>query len=138
MERLETEQSLKARVATLESLFIHSDIEFCGVLLQLRLVRGMSRLGGEAGPVFLGTVVAVTDLARTDVDTFLTSRRARFQMNESFGGLSSDVREVDVTNRGWWRGLWYSLSSRRGIPDRCIHWEGRVYSCWNMQLHTKD
>ncbi len=46
--------------------------------------------------MFLGTVVAVTDLARTDVDTFLTSRRARFQVNESFGGLSSDLREVDV------------------------------------------
>jgi hypothetical protein len=57
---------------------------------------GCPGLGGKAGPVFLGTVLAVTDLPRTDDDVFLSSRRARIQVDESFGGLSPDVHEVDV------------------------------------------
>lgn len=53
-------------------------------------------MGGKAGPVFLGTVLAVTDLPRTGVDVFLSRRRTRIQVDESFGGLSPDVHEVDV------------------------------------------
>jgi hypothetical protein len=53
-------------------------------------------LGGQTGPVFLGTVLAVTDLPDTGDDVFLASRRARIRVDESFGGLSPDVHEVDV------------------------------------------
>ena len=57
---------------------------------------GCPGLGSKAGPVFLGTVLAVTDLPRTGDYVFLSNRRARIQVDESFGGLSPDVREVDV------------------------------------------
>lgn len=57
---------------------------------------GCPGLGGSAGPVFLGTVLRVTDLPPTGAATFLSSRKARIQVNESFGGLAPDVREIDV------------------------------------------
>jgi hypothetical protein len=57
---------------------------------------GCPGLGGKAYPVFLGTVLAVTDLPRAGDHAFLTSRKARIQVDESFGGLPPDVREVDV------------------------------------------
>ncbi|HET9318527.1 MAG TPA: hypothetical protein VFO27_02090 [Bryobacteraceae bacterium] len=53
-------------------------------------------MGGKASPVFLGTVLAVTDLPRTRDFEFLSSRKAHIRVDESFGGLSSDVREIDV------------------------------------------
>jgi hypothetical protein len=53
-------------------------------------------LGGERFPVFLGTVLAVSELPRTDNFAFLSSRKARVKVDESFGGLSRDVTEVDV------------------------------------------
>jgi hypothetical protein len=53
-------------------------------------------MGDKAGPVFQGTVLAVTDLPRTSDFLFLSMRKARIQVNESFGGLSPDVHEVDV------------------------------------------
>ena len=45
-------------------------------------------MGGKEGPVFLGTVLAVTDLPRTEGFLFLSSRRARIHVDESFGGRS--------------------------------------------------
>lgn len=57
---------------------------------------GCPGLGGEALPVFLGTVLSVTNLPSTTPDAFLSSRKARIQVDESFGGLSPDTHEVDV------------------------------------------
>jgi len=57
---------------------------------------GCPGLGGKAGPVFLGTVLTVTDLPRTGDHAFLSSRKARIHVDESFGGLSPDVYEIDV------------------------------------------
>src|SRR5690348_4031346 len=57
---------------------------------------GCPGLGGQAGPVFLGTVLSVTDLPATVDLAFLSSRRARVRVDEPFGGLAPDVREVDV------------------------------------------
>jgi hypothetical protein len=53
-------------------------------------------LGSKTGPVFLGTVLSVTDLPRTNGFVFLSSRKAHIRVDESFGGLSPDVHEVDV------------------------------------------
>jgi hypothetical protein len=53
-------------------------------------------LGSKTAPVFLGTVLSVTDLPQTSDFVFLSSRKAHVRVDESFGGLSSDVREVDV------------------------------------------
>jgi hypothetical protein len=53
-------------------------------------------LGGKAFPVFLGTVLSVTDLPRMTDEAFLSSRKARIHVDESFGGLSPDMHEVDV------------------------------------------
>jgi hypothetical protein len=64
---------------------------------------GCPGLGDKAGPVFLGTVLAVTDLPPTADDVFLSRRRARIQVDESFGGLSPDVLQIDVlTGAGGW------------------------------------
>lgn len=52
-------------------------------------------LGGKSDPVFLGTVLAVADLA-VKGDQFLSRRKARIRVDESFGGLSGDEHEVDV------------------------------------------
>lgn len=57
---------------------------------------GCSGLGVKAFPVFVGTVLSVTDLPRTGDRAFLSTRRARIQVDESFGGLSPDMHEVDV------------------------------------------
>jgi hypothetical protein len=57
---------------------------------------GCPELGHKARPVFLGTVLSVTDLPRTGDNAFLSLRRARIQVDESFGGIASGVREVDV------------------------------------------
>jgi hypothetical protein len=58
-------------------------------------------LGGKTGPVFLGTVLAVTDLPLTTDFQFLSSRRVRFRVDEPFGGLAPGVPELDVlTGRG--------------------------------------
>jgi hypothetical protein len=54
------------------------------------------RLGDKAGPVFLGTVLEVVDLSGTGYPVFLPIRKARIQVDESFGGLPDGVREVDV------------------------------------------
>src|SRR5262249_36404677 len=62
---------------------------------------GCLGLGGKTGPVFLGTVLMVTDLPLTDDHVFLDRRKARIHIDESFGGLPPAVREVDVfTGRG--------------------------------------
>lgn len=53
-------------------------------------------LGSKTGPVFLGTVISVTDLPRTREFVFLSSRKARIRVDEAFGGLSPDVQEVEV------------------------------------------
>ena len=57
---------------------------------------GCPGLHDTLGPVFLGTVLAVTDLPRTGADTFLSFRKARFHVDELLGGLSADVHEIDV------------------------------------------
>src|SRR5712664_1694457 len=57
---------------------------------------GCPGLGSKAFPAFLGTVLAVADLPRSGDFVFLSSRKARIQVDESFGGLSPDVHEVDV------------------------------------------
>jgi hypothetical protein len=57
---------------------------------------GCLGLGDKSGPVFLGTVLTVTDLPRTGEQVFLSDRKASIQVDESFGGRSLDVHEVDV------------------------------------------
>ncbi len=57
---------------------------------------GCPGLGGKESPVFLGTVLSVTDLPRVDDDSFLSSRKARIRVDESFGGLPTDTNEVEV------------------------------------------
>ena len=52
-------------------------------------------MGGKDFPVFIGTVLAVTGLPLKN-DQLLSSRKARIQVDESFGGLPAGVREVDV------------------------------------------
>jgi len=64
--------------------------------VQLRPIWRMPGLGGQAGPRFLGTVLNVTNLPRADPSVFLSSHRARLRVDEPFGGLAPDVREVDV------------------------------------------
>lgn len=59
---------------------------------------GCPTLGGPFGPVFVGTVLEVTE---TGNPAFLSGRRARIQVSESFGGLSPEAKEIDVlTGRG--------------------------------------
>lgn len=57
---------------------------------------GCPGLGDTSFPVFLGTVLSVTDLPRGADEAFLSSRKVRIQVDESFGGLSEDLHEVDV------------------------------------------
>jgi hypothetical protein len=57
---------------------------------------GCPGLGGQTGPRFLGIVLNVTDRPGADPTVFLSSRRARVRVDEPFGGLAADVREVDV------------------------------------------
>lgn len=57
---------------------------------------GCPGLGGKNYPVFLGTVLAVTDLPRTEDFAFLSSRKAHFHVDEPFGGLAPDVHEIDI------------------------------------------
>ena len=57
---------------------------------------GCPGLGGPAYPVFVGTVVQVIDLPPTSTFSFLSSRKARIRVSESFGGLAPDVAEIDV------------------------------------------
>lgn len=57
---------------------------------------GCPVLGGSARPVFLGTVIQVTELAPSADFSFLSSRKARIRVNESFGRLGPDVSEIDV------------------------------------------
>lgn len=52
-------------------------------------------LGGKAFPVFLGTVLSVTDVPDAGGINFL-SRKARIRVDESFGGVPDDLKEVDV------------------------------------------
>lgn len=51
---------------------------------------------GIRAPVFVGTVLEVTDLPRTNDISFLSSRKARIQVNESFGGLPPDAKEIEI------------------------------------------
>jgi hypothetical protein len=53
-------------------------------------------LRGQEGALFLGTVLRVTEPPGTGPSAFLSSRQARIRVDEPFGGLASDVREVDV------------------------------------------
>ena len=53
-------------------------------------------LGGKSHPVFVGTVVSVTDLPQKSEFEFLASRKARIRVDEPFGGLAADVEEIDV------------------------------------------
>lgn len=55
-----------------------------------------SYLGDKTGPVFLGTVLSVTDLPLTDEDKFLSGRKIRIQVDESFGGVPAEARELEV------------------------------------------
>lgn len=57
---------------------------------------GCPGLEGNAGPVLLGTVLAVADLPSSGDDDFLTRRMARIRVDESFAGVPPQVREVDV------------------------------------------
>jgi hypothetical protein len=57
---------------------------------------GCPGLGGQKHPVFLGTVLSVTDLPRTDGFVFLSSRKARMRVDEPFGGLPTDLYEVEI------------------------------------------
>jgi len=57
---------------------------------------GCPGLGGPAYPVFIGTVIRVTDLAPTGNFSFLNSRKVRIRVDESFGGLPPDASEIDV------------------------------------------
>lgn len=57
---------------------------------------GCPGLGGTARPVFVGTVLNITDLPQTKDIAYLSSRKVRIQVNESFGGIPSDAKEVDV------------------------------------------
>jgi hypothetical protein len=85
-------------------------------------------LGNKAFPVFVGTVLSVTDLPRTGDDAFLSTRRARIQVDESFGGLSPDMHEVDVlTGNGggdcgvpFRAGEMYLIGASVG-PDGLVH-----------------
>ncbi len=52
--------------------------------------------GGNAYPVFLGTVLEVTDVSRGANSEFLSTRKTRLRVDESFGGLAPDTREVEV------------------------------------------
>ena len=49
-----------------------------------------------AGPVFSGDGPLGDGPLRTGNDVFLSSRKARIHLDESFGGLSPDVHELDV------------------------------------------
>lgn len=55
---------------------------------------GCPRVGDSDHPVFVGTIINVEDLLPTR--GFLSSRKARIRVNELFGGLATDVSEVDV------------------------------------------
>jgi hypothetical protein len=57
---------------------------------------GCPGLGGRTSPLFLGTVLSVKDLPGTVPSAFLSSRQARIRVDEQFGGLAPDVREVNV------------------------------------------
>ena len=57
---------------------------------------GCPGLGRDGRPVFVGTILEVTDLPRNGDFVFLSSRKARIQVNESFGGLAPDAKEVEV------------------------------------------
>ena len=59
-------------------------------------IGGCPGMGNNAYPVFLGTVLSVTDLPFTGSVEFLSSRKARIRVDESFGGLAPEVKEVDV------------------------------------------
>jgi hypothetical protein len=56
---------------------------------------GCPGLGGKARPVFLGTVLSVTDVPATG-DPAFPGRRAHIRVDEPFGGLGPDVRETDI------------------------------------------
>src|SRR5215470_3300636 len=56
---------------------------------------GCAGLGSKAFPVFLGTVLQVTDLPRNNDVVFLSSRKARIRVDEAFGGLG-EAKEVDI------------------------------------------
>lgn len=54
-------------------------------------------LGGSSGPVFVGTAVAITALPiSADELPFLRSRKIRFQVKESFGGLAPGQSQIDI------------------------------------------
>jgi hypothetical protein len=57
---------------------------------------GCPGLGTKTSPTFVGKVLSVTDLPRTTEFKFLSSRKARFQVDERFGGIAPEVREIDV------------------------------------------
>lgn len=52
--------------------------------------------GGSAYPVFLGTVLEVTDVSRGADSGFLSTRKTRLRVDESFGGLAPETKEVEV------------------------------------------
>lgn len=54
-------------------------------------------LGGSSGPVLVGTVVDITALPiGADELPFLRSRKIRFQVKESFGGLAPGQSQIDI------------------------------------------
>jgi hypothetical protein len=54
--------------------------------------------GGDIGrPVFVGTVLSVIDLPRKPGELeFLSSRSAKFRIDESFGGVPEGLREIEI------------------------------------------
>jgi hypothetical protein len=57
---------------------------------------GCPGLGGKSHPLFVGTVLSLTDIPSTGEFKFLSSRKARIQIDESFGGTAPDATEIDV------------------------------------------
>ncbi len=53
-------------------------------------------MGAAGGPVFLGTVIQVTDRQSIPEAAHLSSRKAQIRVNELFGGLDPNVSEIDV------------------------------------------
>ncbi len=58
---------------------------------------GCPGLGEKQSPVFVGTVLSVSDVPYAPGEApFLSTRRARFQIDDSFGGIAAETREIDI------------------------------------------
>jgi hypothetical protein len=61
-------------------------------------IAGCPTRGSVADPIFVGTVLAVEDLTlhASHLPRFLSKRKVLLRIDESFGGLPPDLREIDV------------------------------------------